>query len=631
MIKLLSEDTIQKIAAGEVIERPVSVVKELVENSIDAGSDSIVVEIKNGGKDFISVSDNGSGIKKDEIELAFKRHSTSKLEKFDDLYNLNTLGFRGEALASILSISKLSINTRTKEDNIGSKLEFRNSSVISKSEVAMNVGTKIIIKDLFYNVPVRKKFMKSEQTEANLITTTMYKFAVCNTNVSIKYIKDNKTLFETKKNSSIKENIINLFGTSLSNNLIEFEIAQSDYKIYGYVSNNNLYRANRQMQYIYLNGRFVKSDDIRNTVETNYKSVIPNGRFPLYWLFFEINPKLVDVNIHPNKQRVKISILDELIERLNKKIRFLLENNVNIVNISDSIEDDKYHDLRKNYFESYTKSDKYGSAKVSEPSYSYNLYNDNSSISSIRKMTNFSDFNKEKEDFTNTELINSYDDKNAFKESLEKNEKLELNKQMEISRNIEKYQKFEVLTVLFRTYILAKDIFDAKIYLFDQHACHERINYEKLTKQMIDNNVVSQNLTFPENINLTDELMQIYVKNKELFEELGYDSEVFAEDSVVIRAVPYLFGNCNASFLFTDILDTIAKNSNEPFDLIESKVIKRSCKMSVKAGDKLSDFEIIKLLQDLFKCEYPFTCPHGRPTFIEISEKDLEKMFMRIK
>ncbi|EFL54896.1 DNA mismatch repair endonuclease MutL [Finegoldia magna] len=626
MIKLLSEDTIQKIAAGEVIERPVSVIKELVENSIDAGSDTIIVEIKNGGKDYISVSDNGSGIEKNEIELAFKRHSTSKLEKFDDLYDIRTLGFRGEALASILAVSKLIVSTRTKSEKIGKKVEFRNSKVINKSDVAMNVGTKIVIKDLFYNVPVRKKFMKSDQTEANLITTTMYKFAICNTDVSIKYIKDNKTLFETKKNSSIKENIINLFGTSMSNNLIDIDISSHDYKIHGYISNNNLYRANRQMQYIFLNGRFIKSEDIRNTVESNYKSVIPNGRFPLFWLFFEINPKLVDVNVHPNKQKVKISILDEILEQLNKKVRFLLENNVRITNISQSIPDDKYKDLRRNYFESDSNLTNYKYDKVSEPTYSYNLFNENSKLSNLRNIR----YKDESEAFNKKPETNKY----FFKEKdVAKQDNLFLDEieQIKVESYLAKYEKFDILTVLFKTYILAKDEYDSKIYLFDQHACHERINYEKLTKQMLDKEVVSQNLAFPINISLTDELMEIYTNNKSIFEELGYESDVFSDDSVVVRAVPYLFGNSNAEFLFTDILDTIAKNSNDPFDVIESKVIKRSCKMSVKAGDTLSNFEIIKLLEDLFKCEYPLTCPHGRPTFIEMNEKDLEKMFMRIK
>lgn len=626
MIKLLSEDTIQKIAAGEVIERPVSVIKELVENSIDAGSDTIIVEIKNGGKDYISVSDNGSGIEKNEIELAFKRHSTSKLEKFDDLYDIRTLGFRGEALASILAVSKLIVSTRTKSEKIGKKVEFRNSKVINESDVAMNVGTKIVIKDLFYNVPVRKKFMKSDQTEANLITTTMYKFAICNTDVSIKYIKDNKTLFETKKNSSIKENIINLFGTSMSNNLIDIDISSHDYKIHGFISNNNLYRANRQMQYIFLNGRFIKSEDIRNTVESNYKSVIPNGRFPLFWLFFEINPKLVDVNVHPNKQKVKISILDEILEELNKKVRFLLENNVRITNISQSIPDDKYKDLRRNYFESDSNLTNYKYDKVSEPTYSYNLFNENSKLSNLRNIR----YKDESEAFNKKPETNKY----FLKEKdVAKQDNFFLNEieQIKVESYLAKYEKFDILTVLFKTYILAKDEYDSKIYLFDQHACHERINYEKLTKQMLDKEVVSQNLAFPINISLTDELMEIYTNNKSIFEELGYESDVFSDDSVVVRAVPYLFGNSNAEFLFTDILDTIAKNSNDPFDVIESKVIKRSCKMSVKAGDTLSNFEIIKLLEDLFKCEYPLTCPHGRPTFIEMNEKDLEKMFMRIK
>ncbi len=624
MIRVLSEDTIQKIAAGEVIERPASVIKELVENSIDAGSDNIIVEIKNGGKDYISVSDNGYGIEENEIELAFERHSTSKLEKFDDLYDITTLGFRGEALASIVSISKLEIKTRTKENKMGTKVEFRNSKIINKSYVAMNVGTKIVIKDLFYNVPVRKKFMKSEQTESNLITAMMYKFAICNTKISIKYIKDNKTIFETRKNSTVKDNIINLFGSNMTNNLIEIDLNERDFRLYGYISNNNLYRANRQMQYIFLNGRFIKSDEIRNTIESNYKSVIPNGRFPMFWLFFEIRPKLIDVNVHPNKQIVKISIIDEILDELNKKTRFLLENNVRVANISDSFEEKQTHNDLRRLYNDFSKS-----TSVNEPTISYNLNNDNATLMKMRKFNN--DSNSESYNFK--ELSNNFYEKPEKKTYDNESTKdfIQEREQIELKSDLERYSEFDVITVLFKTYILARDRFDSKIYIFDQHACHERINYEKLTKQMHDNEVLSQNLAFPLNITLTDELMQIYVDNKKIFDDLGYDSEVFSDDSVVIRAVPYLFGNSNAEFLFNDILDTISDNSDDVFDVVEAKVIKRSCKMSVKAGDNLSNFEVKKLLEDLFKCEYPLTCPHGRPTFIEINKTDLEKMFMRIK
>ena len=288
-IKLLNEDTIQKIAAGEVIERPASIVKELVENSIDAKSTNITVEIEKGGKTFIKVSDNGSGIEESDIELAFKRHSTSKLINFEDLYSIYSLGFRGEALASILSVAKIKIISKTKEAKSGTMAIFEDGKIIEKKAFGMNTGTTISVQDIFYNVPVRKKFLKSDITEGNSITNLMYKLAVGNLGIRIKYIKDSKVIFETNEKNSLRENLFTLFGNEMVENLEEFNIKNNLYNIYGYVSNNLYYRANRHLEYLYVNGRYVLNDFIRDSIEESYKHIIPNGRFPVYFLFIKIN------------------------------------------------------------------------------------------------------------------------------------------------------------------------------------------------------------------------------------------------------------------------------------------------------------------------------------------------------
>lgn len=622
LIRQLSEDTIQKIAAGEVIERPVSVVKELVENSIDSNSDNIIVEIKKAGKDYISVSDNGTGIEENEVELALKRHSTSKLRDFNDLYKIHSLGFRGEALASILAISKLTINTKTDTSEIGISHSYHDSKLVSKKNIVMNRGTKIIVKDLFYNVPVRKNFLKSDQTEANLITNIMYKFAIGNPKISFTYIKDDRTIFQTKANSTIKDNVINLFGTDLSNNLLEINISKKDYKVYGYISNNSLYRANRQMQYIFLNGRYIKNDYMRKSIENSYNSVIPNGRYPVYQLFFEIKPKLIDVNIHPNKEKVKISILDEILEDLKNSIEKLLRENVNINNfssnnLSKSYTDDKYKDLRKKYF-SYDNN-----SQVHDGAVAYSLNNDNSSIYKFMDKKPSYEYENTSNSFLKDKVIDK-----TKNENLAKNKPLV--KQEELSKKA-RFSSFKYLTSLFNTYLVMQDESDYRVYIFDQHACHERVSYEKLLKQFNDDKVVSQSLLFPKNIYLNDDLMYTYSKYSDLLTRLGFDISEFSDDSILVRAVPYIFGDNPQSQLLLDILYTINEDDKKALDVIEKDLIKKSCKMSVKAGDKLSILEINELLKDLFSCQYPYTCPHGRPTFVEIKENDLEKIFMRQK
>lgn len=285
MIKILSKDTIQKIAAGEVIERPFSVVKELVENSIDAKATEIKVEISEGGLNYIKVTDNGCGISKSEVEVAVKRHATSKLDNFNDLYNISSLGFRGEALASITSISKTTIETKTKDDNIGSSFKFESSQLVSRSDIAKNNGTSIIVEDLFYNIPVRKRFLNSTISEANAITSIMYRLAIGNNNIGFTYVKDDKEVFRTIKGQGLKSNLSELFGFEFTKELLEIDIDKKDFSIKGYISNNRYYRSNRSMEYIYINGRYVKNSDISNAIEKAYGSLIPNGRFPAFQLF----------------------------------------------------------------------------------------------------------------------------------------------------------------------------------------------------------------------------------------------------------------------------------------------------------------------------------------------------------
>lgn len=632
MIQLLSNDTIQKIAAGEVIERPSSVVKELVENSIDAGSSRIVVEIRNGGIDYIEVTDNGNGIEKNDIELAFKRHATSKLSKFIDIYNLNSLGFRGEALASIVSVSKVSVATKTIDDKIGTKVEFENGQKINEKPVGKNIGTSIIVKDLFYNIPVRKKFLKNSNTEANHITNLMYKLAVGNYNIGITYIKDDKIVFETKENEELSTNLTELFGIDIVDNLLDINFESSNYNIKGFISNNKYYRANRSLQYIYINNRYIENRNIRESVEHSYKSIIPNGRFPIFQLFIKINPQLLDVNIHPNKEKVEITLLKDIVEDIENIISKRLYSNINLPklehNDKEIIKENILFNEKKDIQNLLEKFD----------------HDKNSILDTLEKSTdnNESIYSIKKEDIFNNNLIK--EEEAIYKESTKENENIEI-KNINIPQNIDEYKIEEInfmdfndeklykfIGIIFKTYIIYEDLSTEKILIVDQHAAHERVLYEKFMKDFQNNEIIVQNLLIPINVELKNDEMQLFIKNKEIFDKIGFEINIFGDNSVIIRTVPNILGKTKDTRFFLDILDSLnSKNKELGYDSIYEKIIKNSCKNAVKSGDSLSKIEINGLLAKLMKCDNPFTCPHGRPTLIEMTKYELEKSFMRVK
>lgn len=337
----LDKDTVEKIAAGEVIESPLSIIKELVENSIDAGSRNITVEIKNGGKSYIRVTDDGVGIAREDIDLAFQKHATSKISKFDDLYTIASLGFRGEALPSIASVSKVVAISKTEDSEIGTKLDLTTKEN-KKSSIATNKGTSIIVEDLFYNMPARRKFLKSDMAEANKISKLMYAFAIGYKNISFKYIKDDRIQFQSNPNLNLKLKISDLLDNLLEENLIELHAKNSSYKITGQIGLPNYYRGNRSMQYIFVNDRLVEDEEITKIIEDQYQGLIPQGRFPAFFIFIYTDPKNIDVNIHPNKKLVKYSYEDELLELIIDNVKNLLKakQEIQSINIKENKKDE---------------------------------------------------------------------------------------------------------------------------------------------------------------------------------------------------------------------------------------------------------------------------------------------------
>jgi len=613
-IKVLDDITIEKIAAGEVIERPSSIVKELVENSIDANSDEITIEIENGGKTYIRVTDNGDGIAEEDIELAFRRHSTSKLSTIEDLYKIKSLGFRGEALASICHVARVEIMTKTDDVVAGVHGILEEGELISKEMIGCPKGTTMIVRDLFYNLPVRRKFLKSDLAEANSISNIVYRMALGNPSISFKFIKDKKTVIKTSKNNNLKSHIYSILGKEFSNNLIELNTTDNGIKVYGYISNNKLYRGNRSHQYLYINGRHVNNFSISNTIEKYYKSIIPLNRFPCFILFIEVDPSQIDVNIHPTKEEVKFSDPAEILSTLEKGLEYSLFPSLSIP--------------KMNIGEKKEKQDEENLPLL------FQAYEDNLSDEIKEKDIIFKDLTidtkyRAEEDILASNSFFSREVEEEFPKGIESEVDVTNVEDSSPITNKNIFLNAKPIGVIFSTYIIVEIEDGNKILLIDQHAAHERIIYEKYLEEYKNENIAQQQLLAAEIIELTNMEMNIFLENKEIFNKLGFDVEEFGNNAVAIRAVPLVFGKPRLKELFFDILDN-TNSIKTNYDMKLEKIMKMACTKAIKSGDSIGKVEIISLLKQLSEANNPYSCPHGRPTILEISKKDIEKAFLRI-
>ena len=605
MIKILSEDTIQKIAAGEVIERPASIIKELVENSIDAKSTNIIVEVKNGGKTYIKVSDNGSGIHHDEIETAFLRHATSKINNFIDLYNILSMGFRGEALASIISVSKLIIKSKTSNEDLGTKLIYDDNKLIEKKKVGMNTGTIIEVFDLFKYIPVRQKFLSSDITETNKITHLMYSFAIGNPNISFTYIRDNKEVFKTLNTQNEKVNLQILFGDDFINNSIKLNVKSENYKVDAIFSNNKYYKGNRSMQYIYVNGRYIVNDSITNAVETCYFNLIPNGRFPLFKLDIKVDPKLIDINIHPNKQKIKFTFGDELIDLLKKNITEALyeSDKPKIIDINNNKCDETINFHKLNQGDGYKKIlDLYKSEK--------NNFNSQKSFSQNSKDI----FKENEKTYVFTDISDNND--NLFENYIEKTDEIDSTEVIQTKINLD---NIEFNTTLFNKFLIFDKLADNSIIIIDIDYANQRIIYDREIKS---NNKLSQTLLEPIVINLTKKEIDTFEFNRNRLKKLGYDIDLFSDSSVIIRSIPYYLDIPSTRSDFMNILDT----TNNFDDKKENYILKKAISLAAYKSKNITKLEANMMYKELLNTTNPNTSPSGK---VIIYELDYDT-FMRI-
>lgn len=631
-IKVLDSLTIRKIAAGEVIENPSSIVKELVENSIDAHSENIVIEIANGGKTYIRITDDGEGISKEDLEVAFERHSTSKLNSIEDIYNILSLGFRGEALASISSVAKMEVLTKTINAQAGTHALVEEGKIISMDSAGCPKGTTMIVKDLFYNLPVRRKFLKSDVSESNQINDIINKLALGNKEVSFKFIRDNKTILQTNGTNNLLDTIYTILGRDFAKNLIPINYKDNYIKINGFISNNNLYRGNRGHQYLYMNGRNIVNSGISKTIENRYRSLIPLNRFPAFVLNIELDPGEVDVNIHPTKQEIKFRDNNRVLGTISNVVEEKLLCSLNIPKIE--IKKEEIKPSKEELPKLFDLNNKSEVNSISEDliirDFTYEdfipMENNANSLLSNKKNLEEDGINmlsyKDKDDDV-IEKVASVKGKDNVVE-YEKKEDLKEQKLQDYLLDINPIGR------VFNTYIIAESKAEDKLFFIDQHAAHERIMYEKYREEYENEEINTQQLIFPEIIELTNSEMNKFKDNMDIFINLGFELEEFGANSIALRGVPLIFGTPKSKDLFLDILDNLDSNIKSSYDMRIEKIMKIACTNAIKSGDQISNMEIMALFKDLQKCKNPFTCPHGRPTIVEMTKKDIEKEFLRI-
>ena len=649
MIKVLSKETVEKIAAGEVIERPVSVVKELVENSIDAGATNIIIKIYDGGKRKISISDNGSGINREDVNLAFIKHSTSKIENVDDLYRIHTMGFRGEALASIKAISNVTLISKTEDEEIGSKISFFNGNKRIEN-ISTNKGTSIIVEDIFYNIPARKKFLKKDTYESNLINDLLYRLAIANPSIGFKYMNNDKVIFDLFSDQSLYERINSLYGYDTAINMKEVNIESDKFKIRGYISNNLLYRSNKKNQLLYINNRTVKNDAISKVINEAYKSTIPLNRFPVFFLFIDIDPSMLDVNIHPAKTEVKIQDMDELLILLNSNLKRVINSDVELKIAFSDKKDEREEETKLNIVE----KDEEDSDEAVKITYEDDTSTQDNSVYAKCTDTEYDDEFISKDDsdrdennadipvFDDDEFINDINllqDSNKFieKPSQEYEEILIFDERTENDKNrivmdeINILDAYKIEGVLFNTFILLYDYNNDFVVMIDQHAAHERILYEEFSEKFKNSKVNSQYIEGLSPIKLTVNEEETIKENMDLLNKFGFTIDIYPDHNVVVRSIPIIFGGNYSLDLIKDIIGILDEEKTNIYDYKVEKIMKYACKNAIKAGDKISNIEIDKLIEDLKKCKYPTTCPHGRPSMIILKKNMIEKMFYRIQ
>ena len=677
-IHVLDSETIDKIAAGEVVERPASVVKELVENAIDAGATAITVEAKDGGISFLRITDNGCGIPKEQIRNAFLRHATSKIDTAEDLSRIHSLGFRGEALSSICAVSQVELITKTADALTGVRIILEGAVEKSFDEIGAPDGTTFIMRNLFYNTPVRKKFLKQPATEGSYITDLMEHLALSRPDISFKFVLGNQVRFHTSGNGDLREVIYRIYGRDVASALIPIQCSKDGIQVEGYLGKPVLNRSSRNYEIYYINGRFIKSSVVAKAVEEGYKQYLMQHKFPFCVLHITMDTETVDVNVHPTKMDVRFSdpisfstfLTDWVRETLSAKemipkasltddaegrsVKEAEQEARTLKNkVPEPFEQERstvYRVMEEaNYNAEKPKMQDFMQNPVWNRVLSHEVYLDEEEIASI----NAEKDGAEDDDFfiedisvlkpnADDEVSNSFPDEfveevlfeeENLAEEKQINQKMESPRQMNLFEEkiltVENKSRYNIIGQLFDTYWMVE--FEDKLLMIDQHAAHEKVKYENLMKQFHEKQIISQNLMPPIIVSLTGREEEILKEYEECFLSLGFEIEAFGGNEYALRSVPVDLYGCNEKQMFLEVLDELCENgSRGNYQVVEEKIASMSCKAAVKGNNRLRREEALELIDLLMTLDNPYNCPHGRPTIVTISKAEMEKKFKRI-
>lgn len=617
-INLLSQNTIDKIAAGEVVERPLSVVKELTENAIDAGSTAITVEIKEGGISFIRVTDNGCGIEKQQVKKAFLRHATSKITAIEDLSYIDSLGFRGEALSSIAAVAQVEIVTKTADDLTGIRYRIAGGQEEDMEEVGAPTGTTFIIRNLFFNTPVRKKFLKQPQTEGGYVAEMMEHLALSHPDISIKFVNHGQVRFHTSGNGNLKEVIYRIYGKEITDQLLSFHVAATDFQAEGYLGKPEVVRSNRNYEVTFVNKRYVKNEVIVKAVEAGYKPFLMQHRFPFFVLHFAMNPTTIDVNVHPSKMEIRITDGNTVYDEILTAVSDLLHGQELIPQVTLTDNDKETIAAQK------VSKSKVPELKIPEP------FEIKRAAIVTEEPTAYVTKPSHVESAEKEPMVKDFLHKISMHKAIDNEAdttQLNLFEEKFLTENAQ--NDYQIMGQIFNTYWLVA--FQDKLYIIDQHAAHEKVKYERLVKELKSKKVASQLLNPPIILTLTGKEETLLQEHLTQFSAMGFELEDFGSNSYALRSIPLNLYGCNEKELFMDILDEIEDNpvQGTPEDVLQ-KLASMACKSAVKGNNKLSEKEIRVLLDELLTLENPYHCPHGRPTIISMSKYEIEKKFKRV-
>ncbi len=619
MINKLPLSLINKIAAGEVVERPASVIKELLENSIDAGASRISVEIRDGGISFIRIIDDGCGIQSDEIKTAFLRHATSKISSFEDLEAVLTLGFRGEALSSIAGVSQVEIRSKTRDSDMGIKLEIHGGEIINEVEIGCGDGTDFTVRNLFYNVPARRKFLKKAATESGYCLDVVTRAALSHPEISFKYINNNSEMLSTNGSGDLKSAILAVLGKDSVKNMQEVEYEKSGLKFSGFLGTPALSRGNRSYENFFINGRYIKSTILSQALEEAFKNRLTSGKYPVCVINMKSDPRFLDVNVHPAKLEVRFSDENLVYNALFEACKLCLDKKPLVtpsikpqINQKTSAGAETGSFYKVSVISGEEKAEKGNITEKTETQADSPIFKD------------------EKASYAAV-LDDNLPQNAVFNFSLEKKEDGKPDfKIIEIEEE-PFFKNYKIVGQVFGTYWFIES--GGTLYIIDQHAAHERILFEDFYKKFKSGGIVSQPLALPLVVNLNEGEKAVLNENIEMINSFGFDIDVFGENSYAIREVPYIFQNpANPSF-FIDIIDklyAIKPEQHNVYDLKAEEIATIACKAAVKGNNRLSFIEAREMIDKLLKLENPFTCPHGRPTIIEMTKSELEKKFLRM-